>query len=105
VGISIGATLLTRRAQYHHSVLVANVHPGNPAYRAMLGRLTSHFAQFYGPNAAPHALAAIGFFIDQQSRLLAYLDAFAFFGLIFLAMVPVVFLMKGAKGHGDPPAH
>ena len=106
VGISIASTLLVRRSQFHHSVLVTNLHAGNPAYRSMLEHLTSRFAPIYGsPNAAEHALATIGFFVDRQSRLLAYLDAFWFFGWVFLAMVPIVFLMKAAKGHGAPPAH
>ena len=106
VGISIGSTLLIRRSQFHHSVLVTRLHAGDPAYQSMLARLNAYFAPLYGSaNAPAHALATIGFFVDRQARLLAYLDAFWFFGLVFLAMVPIVFLMKAAKGNHAPPAH
>ena len=106
VGISVGSTMLTRRTQFHHSVLVAPVRPGNPPYVGLLGDLTSRFAHTFGPDAPLHALAAIAQIVDRQARLLAYLDTFAFFGGTFLAMLPVVLLLKKADAHaGLPAAH
>lgn len=103
VGISIGATLLTRRSQIHHSLLAANISAGNPAYRHTLHALTAYFTDRFGAGAPAHALALIGYWVDQQSRLLAYLDTFEFFGGVFLLMLPIVFLMKKARAHGAAP--
>jgi len=104
IGISIGSTLLTRRSQVHHSVLAANVSAGNPAYRHTLHALTAYFTGRFGPDAPAHALALIGYWVDQQSRLLAYLDTFAVFGGVFLLMLPIVFLMKKrTSARGEAP--
>lgn len=106
VGISIGSTMLTRLAQYHHSVLGAHIRAGAPALGRDRSALVGYFQHALGRGDLQHAMAVIAHMVDVQARLLSYLDVFKFFGLAFLAMLPVVFLMRKAEGHGtNPPAH
>ncbi len=104
VGISVGSTMLTRRTQFHHSVLVVPLRTGNPPYAGFLSDLTSRLAHTFGPDAPIHALAAVAQIVDRQARMLAYLDTFAFFGGTFLAILPIVLLLRKSVAHGDAPA-
>ncbi len=104
VGISVGSTMLTRRTQFHHGELVVPVRAGNPSYAGILNALTSRLAHTFGPDAPLHALATIAQIVDRQARLLAYLDTFAFFGGTFLAMLPIVLLLRKPAPHAGPPA-
>ena len=41
----------------------------------------------------------------QQATLLSYLDDFKFLGVVFLALLPLLLLVKPGKGGGAAPAH
>ena len=41
----------------------------------------------------------------QQATLLSYLDDFKILGLVFLALLPLLLLVKPGKGGGAAPAH
>ncbi|MDE2306279.1 MAG: DHA2 family efflux MFS transporter permease subunit, partial [Gammaproteobacteria bacterium] len=104
VGISVGSTLLLRRSQFHQSVLVAAASPGHGPYVSLLQGLTARLSATFGADAPSRAIAVIGQMIERQARLLSYLDAFAFFGMTFIAMLPIVLLMKKGAAHGGSPA-
>ncbi len=94
VGISVGATLVTRRTQFHHSVLAAHLRGANPMYTQMRAALTMHFQRSIGGVAIQRAIAALAQMVDRQARLLSYLDAFKVFGLAFLSFLPAGLLLR-----------
>lgn len=99
-GISIMATMLTRRAQFHQGTLVAKLQNGNPDYRAALQSLT-HVMMTRGADAARAVMEAQGLLyreMQRQAMMLAFADCFWFVGMLCLAVVPLIFLMKMPKG-------
>ena len=95
-GISFVTTMLARRAQFHQTILVSHVTENNPIYLKMFEGAKEMLIQ-QGVNvsaAATKANAMIYGFIKQQASMLAFIDNFWVLGVVFLAMIPLVFLMK-----------
>jgi len=95
-GIAAVTTLLARRAQVHQQVLAAHLTPYDPAYREALAR-TTQMVQAHGaslPDAAAQAHGLIYGSLLQQSNMLAFCDAFRVMAVLFLAIVPLMFLIK-----------
>jgi DHA2 family multidrug resistance protein len=103
IGISVASTMLTRREQFHQSRLVELMQGTNPAYPGY----THHLAAAIGSTPGSQAtLAAIYQSIVQQATLLSYLDDFKMLGIFFLALLPLLLLVRPGKGGGrGAPAH
>jgi DHA2 family multidrug resistance protein len=96
VGISVVTTMLDRRAQYHQAQLAGHVSASNPALLQRLHGMTAALqARGFSPADAAHkAYGLVQGSLFQQSRMLAYIDNFWLLGVVSLAMIPLVFLMK-----------
>jgi DHA2 family multidrug resistance protein len=88
--------MLARRAQFHQNILVSHVTETNPIYqqyfeqaKAMLVHQGANIA-----DAGAKAKALIYGLVQQQATMLAYIDSFWLFAIVFLLMIPLVFLMK-----------
>jgi len=102
IGISVASTLLTRREQFHQSRLVENLQQMNPSYPDFARQL----GHALGTTAnGPATLASIYQGVTDQATLLAYLDDFKVLGLVFLALLPLLLLVKGGKGGAAQMAH
>jgi MFS transporter, DHA2 family, multidrug resistance protein len=101
VGIAFASTLLTRRAQFHQSRIVEQLQGLNPAYPDFTHQVGSALGT--SPDAAA-TLASIYQGAQQQAVLLSYLDDFKLFGILFLALVPLLLLVRAGKGGGGPAA-
>jgi MFS transporter, DHA2 family, multidrug resistance protein len=103
IGVAVASTMLTRRAQFHQSRLVENMQGLNPSYPDF----TQQLAHTYGTTAdSSLTLASIYQTVVQQANLLSYLDAFKLLGVVFLALLPLLLLVKPGKGGGGAiPAH
>jgi MFS transporter, DHA2 family, multidrug resistance protein len=96
VGIAFAATFLARRAQVHQSVLAANVTATNPTAQALVGALTGAM-QAGGADAslaAQRAYAAIQGMVARQASMLSFLDTFRLMAVIFLLVLPLLFLFQ-----------
>ncbi len=107
VGISVSATLLSRRDQIHQNRLVAHVNPTNPNYRSVVSALQSEFVrQGYSFSTAGHqALSEIYRIVIHQASILSYLDSFRILSVLFVVVAPLVWIMrkphfKTEGGHG-----
>jgi DHA2 family multidrug resistance protein len=102
IGISFAATLLTRREQFHQSRLVESAQQLNSAY----GDYTQHLGSALGatPDSAT-TLASVYQGVINQATLLSYLDDFKVLGLIFLALLPLLLLVKPGAGKSGVAAH
>ncbi|WP_101675723.1 DHA2 family efflux MFS transporter permease subunit [Alloalcanivorax mobilis] len=100
IGISLATTLLARRSQFHQSHLAENTSPYNPAFQDNLHQIGQATA------SDPGGLLAHGILyrdLLNQASMLGYLDVFKFMAVLFLCMVPLVFIIRrGVSGTGAP---
>jgi MFS transporter, DHA2 family, multidrug resistance protein len=102
IGISLAATLLTRREQFHQSRLVEFAQQLNPSYPDY----AQHLGNALGTTAdSSTTLANVYQGIINQATLLSYLDDFKILGLIFLALLPLLLLVKPGEAHSTGVAH
>ncbi len=97
-GTSISTTLWESRAALHHSQLAEAVNAGSSATQTA-------FAGLEAAGLTPdQALAQINRLVDQQAFMLAASDIFFASALVFLALIPLVWLTRpqiaGAAGAG-----
>jgi MFS transporter, DHA2 family, multidrug resistance protein len=100
-GIATVTTLLARRAQFHQSVLVGHVTSLGGNYHAMVAGASSMLTQ-QGSDpvmAANQAHGMLQGMVQRQATMLAFVDNFWLLGVLFLAMIPLMFLMKKTKPH------
>jgi DHA2 family multidrug resistance protein len=104
VGIAIASTLLARDAQFYQSQLAAHATIFNPAFQrtyaaakqAALGRGLSSTV------ADQTALAMIYGTVRRQAGMLSYNHIFWVVGLAFLAIIPLLLLLKRPRHDGAP---
>lgn len=97
IGIAFASTLLTRRAQFHQSRIVEHLQALNPAYPDFAHQVGGALGA--APDA-PTTLASIYQGALQQAALLSYLDDFKILGILFLALMPLLLLVRAGKGGG-----
>jgi DHA2 family multidrug resistance protein len=92
---AILATIIDRRTQYHHFLLVQNVSQTNPAYLQAQGGFRSLLLQFgFSPPAASHrAVAVISQILNGQAQIMAYNDANWACVVLVMAVVGLVLLL------------
>ncbi len=104
-GIANVATMLARRTQFHQTVLASHITPLDYGYRAMVAGVTPALvARGSDPvQAATQAHGLLYGLVGRQSAMLAFVDNFWLMAVTFLALIPLMFLMKKAKPHGAGP--
>ena len=105
-GIAMVSTILTRRGQLHQANLVANLHPGSLAYQGFLARGQALFVHHgsSAPDAARQAQGLAYGLLVRQANMLAFADTFYIFGLMCMAMLPLLFFMKKTYAGTKPIA-
>ena len=101
-GIAFVTTLLARRIQLHQSFLVDHLTPLNPVYHQMVSGAQAVLVH-RGASPSQAGLQALGIIyhtLTAQAAMLAYADVFRILGVISLAMVPLMFLLKKVKSGG-----
>jgi len=95
-GIALSTTLIARRQQFHQTRLVENLTPLNGTYQstleAMKQMLISKGAD--AVHAAAQAQQMVYNMVQRQAMLLSFLENFQFLTYLFLAVIPLMFLMK-----------
>jgi DHA2 family multidrug resistance protein len=97
-GISLAQTMLARRSQFHQSILVSHLTPYDSAYLDALDR-------FGGSIGDPSANAIISRLVDQQARMLSYLDIFHVLFIVSLLLVPLTLVLQKVKPGQAPAGH
>ncbi|MBC7547360.1 MAG: DHA2 family efflux MFS transporter permease subunit [Polaromonas sp.] len=90
-GTSIATTVWQDRAAIHHAQLSEYVNPGSPAATSVLSGLAN------AGLTPSQMLATVNRLVDQQAYMLAANDVFYASALIFLLMIPLVYLTRPAK--------
>jgi DHA2 family multidrug resistance protein len=96
-GTSIATTLWQDRAAMHHAQLSEYVNLGSNATNSALSGLAA------GGMTQPQALASVDRLVNQQAYMLAANDIFYASALIFLALIPLVYLTRYSKARTAGP--
>jgi len=97
-GASVSVTLWDDRASLHRAHLVEHVTAYDPDARAALGAIHA-----YGLSP-DQALGLVDRLIDQQARMLSTVDLFWLSGVLFIALVGLVWIAKPANVAQRSPA-
>jgi MFS transporter, DHA2 family, multidrug resistance protein len=104
IGTAAIETLFTHREQFHSAMMTPKVSLLVPATRDRLADLQHYFMAhgYPDPAGAMHrAIIAVGETIRAQATIMGYADSFAFIGIVLLAAVlAVALLRKGAAASG-----
>jgi len=105
-GIAGVTTLLARHTQVHRTYLVAHATPFDEAYRQMFNGLVQKFTSAGAsvPDAMQRAWAMLSGLVNREAIMLSYVDVFRILAVAFVAMIPLVLLMKKPPAHHGPPA-
>jgi DHA2 family multidrug resistance protein len=100
-GIATITTMLARRSQFHQQILVSHLTPYDSTYQAALHGMASKLIQ-QGVNSVQAARQAQGMLygmVQQQAAMLAFIDIFWMLGITFLALIPLMFIIKKTRLH------
>jgi MFS transporter, DHA2 family, multidrug resistance protein len=93
VGVSLAATELVQRSQFHQARLTENLSASSPIYQSTVQHLMQYFGQSGSPNAQGHAMGYIGQLVGGQAALMAYIDIFFTWSIFAAALVPLTLLL------------
>ncbi len=104
IGIATIETMLSRSRQAHTSILVGHVDPYSPSAQMMFQNLRAAFIARGSDavTATQRAYAALYGMVQQQAAILSFIDGFKVLAIVFLALIPFVFIMKKPHHHGGP---
>ena len=104
IGIAGVTTFVARFEQAHVNMLGANVTAYNPQTRALMGSLRGGFMAHGAAAGLARRQSYVAMFgmIERQATMLSYVDVFQLLAIIFVAMTPLVLLMK-RPSHGTKP--
>jgi MFS transporter, DHA2 family, multidrug resistance protein len=95
-GIATATTLLARRSQFHQAILASHMTPYDAPFREAVAGTTA-MLQSHGASHSDAVMQAHGVLyggLVRQAGMLAFADAFWVMGVLFLLIIPLMFLMK-----------
>jgi DHA2 family multidrug resistance protein len=106
IGIAAVATMVSRRTTAHASMLSEQVNPFSDAARQAFEAARSLFLSqgFSFSVATEQAYAAIAGMVQRQAAMIAFIDVTRLLGVIFIAAIPLVFIMRRPRRGGGPGA-
>ncbi len=104
VGIALTETALARDRQAHINILGAHVTAYGASTRAMFDGLRAAFVARGSDavTATRRADAALFGMVQQQAAMISFLHAFMLLAVVFVVMVPLVFVMRKPRHHESP---
>ena len=95
-GIAISTTLVARRQQFHQQRLLDHLTPFDSAYQSAIESSKQMFISRGSDavHAAQQAQQMVYNMMQRQALLLAFLENFRLLAFTFLAVIPLMFLMK-----------
>ena len=96
VGVALATTLLVRRSQEHQTTLVAHVDVWSADTARRLKEWTAHFMSQGADSftAGRQALTMLYRRTTEQAQVLAYADDFWLISIVFVAILPLIPLMR-----------
>ena len=106
IGIAVTGTMLSRRQQATMTLLGANVTPYSATAQSMFERMRAGFiASGSDAVTATHrAYAAMYGMVQRQAAMVSFVSIFQLLGLLFLALIPLILIMKRPRHQTGPAA-
>jgi DHA2 family multidrug resistance protein len=104
IGISFVTTQLARRSQFHQSRLIEAVSVYNPAVREAMRPLAGAIAGGGAEESSSRALGSVYGQLLRQASAMSFLELFYLFGILFLVITPVVWIMRRPSGRASAPS-
>jgi DHA2 family multidrug resistance protein len=106
LGIAAATTWLERRQRLHASVLSSHVDLYRPEVRALLEQMKAAFVARGADavTAARQAEAALVGMVQRHAAMLSFTDVFRILAALFVALTPLLFLMRSPRGGGGQAA-
>jgi DHA2 family multidrug resistance protein len=103
-GIATVTTMLERHQQTLVNRLGAGIHLYNPGARSLLYQLRSGFVARGSDTttATRRAYAAAFGLVQQHAAMLSFVQIFRFLALVFLAMIPLILIMRNPSHQRRP---
>jgi DHA2 family multidrug resistance protein len=100
-GIAIVQTILSRDRQEHTNALVTHVTAYDPGVQQFLAGLKSAFIARGADavTATQMAYGAVYGLVQRQAALMTFIDAFRLMGIVVLAILPLILLMRKPAHH------
>jgi DHA2 family multidrug resistance protein len=100
MGVSFVTTWIARRSQFNQSLLAAHVTDNSLFARQALEKAQALFLRGGSDpaTASRRALAMLYSTVQQQATLLSFLSVFRLMGILFLLIIPLVFILRRPKG-------
>ena len=109
IGIATTSTLLSRHTQATTLIYGSNVTALSPASQSMFEQLRGGFMAAGSDvvTATQRAYAALYGMVQQQAAMVSFVGLFQLLGVVFLAVLPLVLLMKRPRAGtgGSAAAH
>lgn len=102
-GIALITTFISRFSQSHRVNLLANLDPTDFEVQQRINQMQASFiAKGFTPNEAlGKAYQLLEGSVMKQATVLSYMDVFLYIGILFLACVPFVLMIKQGKNKVD----
>ena len=99
-GIAFVMSLIARRSQFHQSVLASHLTGMDGGFAQRVAGMTQmlHQQGWSMAEAAVRAQAMLYGMVQRQATALAFLDGFWVLAMVFVGLIPFMFLMKGRVG-------
>jgi DHA2 family multidrug resistance protein len=103
IGIASVTTIVARHTQAHTNDLTQFISALNPAARATFESMKNMFMSrgMDATTASNQAYAAMFGMVQQQAAMMSYIDAFFLLAILFIAMLPLILLMKRPTKQGS----
>ncbi|MDD2465823.1 MAG: DHA2 family efflux MFS transporter permease subunit [Desulfobulbus sp.] len=108
VGIAAATTLLARYSQANQNILITHATPYDSAYQEKVSTLLHGLLNRGYDLVSAQKISMLGIYttIREQAGILAYNQTYWILGLAFLAVAPMLFLLRRPKeGQGPVAAH
>ena len=107
-GIAFVTTMVSRRTQYHQSVLVTHITSFDRSVSDSLGQIAQRFIDhgYSAADAATGGIVQVAAIVQRQASMMAFLDCFWLLGLVAMAgPVLAIFIRKFNQKGGGGAAH
>lgn len=106
IGIAMVTTIVARKTQTNTNILGANVTASNPAAGNMMEAAKAWFISqgMDATTATKQAYAAVWGEVQRQASMLSFIFAFRFLAIMFVLIMPLIFIMRRTRGKADASA-
>jgi MFS transporter, DHA2 family, multidrug resistance protein len=107
MGIALSTTIVARSEQHYTNFLGRNVTPYSAQSETMLQNLRAFFMSSGADavTATQRAYAALFGMVQRQAAMLSFNHTYLFLAILFVVVMPAIFLMKRPKTRGGMPVH